>query len=146
MSRVLAQQQHGHVASPPPDLSSTGVRERLSPGAIKAFMNIIDAWNISAKDARQLLGGVSNGLYYQYRRNPNRTLSQDALMRTSLLVGIFKALNVLHEQELADAWVSLPNANRIFRGTTPLDYMIRGSVPAMLTVRRLLDARTGGLA
>jgi hypothetical protein len=60
-------------------------------------------------------------------------------------VGIFKALNILHGQELADEWIRLPNANRIFSGSTPLDYMIKGGVPAMQTVRRLLDARRGGM-
>ena len=35
----------------------------------------------------------------------------------------------------------LPNSNRIFGGDTPLAYMVSGGVPAMQTVRRLLDAR-----
>ena len=65
--------------------------------------------------------------------------------RISYLVGIFKALNILHSQKLADEWVRLPNTNRIFAGRTPLEYMIRGGVPAMQTVRRLLDARRGGM-
>jgi hypothetical protein len=38
----------------------------------------------------------------------------------------------------------MPNQNRIFAGRTPVDYMIRGGLPAMQTVRRLLDARRGG--
>jgi len=41
--------------------------------------------------------------------------------------------------------VQLPNRNRIFGGGTPLDYMIKGGAPAMQIVRRLLDARRGGL-
>ena len=122
------------------DLSTQAVRKKLSPYAVKAFMNIMDIWRIPATDARTLLGGVSNGRYYELRKNPGKTLGQDAPMRVSLLVGIFKALNILHEQKLADAWVSLPNSNRIFKGNSPLEFMIRGGVPAMHTVRRLLDA------
>lgn len=143
-----ARSPHSGDARPqtPPDLSASEERKRLSPGAIKGFMNIVDAWGIPAYEARKLLGGISNGQYYAYRKNPDRTLGQDALMRVSLLVGIFKALNILHGKELADAWVTLPNANRIFGGGTPLEYMVRGGVPAMLTVRRLLDARRGGTA
>ena len=34
--------------------------------------------------------------------------------------------------------------NRIFAGQAPLAYMIKGGLPAMQTVRRLLDARRGG--
>jgi len=40
--------------------------------------------------------------------------------------------------------VHLPNSNRLFGGATPLAYMIRGGVPALQTVRRLLDARRAG--
>ena len=74
----------------------------------------------------------------------NRILSADELFRISYLIGIFKALNVLHGQSLADQWVRLPNSNRIFNGATPLEYMKKGGQPAMQTVRRLLDARIQG--
>ena len=97
-------------------------------------------------DAKQLLGGVSNGPYYEMKRHPgNRVLDPDTLLRISYLLGIFKALNSLHGQPLADEWVSLPNSNRIFGGGTPLVYMIQGGLPGMSTVRRLLDARQAGL-
>jgi Protein of unknown function (DUF2384) len=39
---------------------------------------------------------------------------------------------------------SLPNTNPIFGGETPLTYMTKGGVPAMLRVRQLVDARRGG--
>ena len=39
----------------------------------------------------------------------------------------------------------LPNTNRIFGGSTPLAYMLKGGVTAMQTVRRLLDSRRGGM-
>jgi hypothetical protein len=32
----------------------------------------------------------------------------------------------------------------MFGGETPLAYMVKGGVPAMLRVRQLLDARRGG--
>jgi hypothetical protein len=125
------------------DLSSTAERERLSPSALKAFFNIAERWDIRDRDARALLGGVSNGPYYKWKRDPNRTLDADTLMRISYLVGIFKALNILYGEKLADEWVRLPNTNRIFGGQRPLNYMMAGGVPAMQTVRRLLDARRG---
>ena len=40
---------------------------------------------------------------------------------------------------------TLPNTNRIFNGRTPLEYVIRGGLPALQIVRRLLDARRGGM-
>jgi len=71
-------------------------------------------------------------------------LDVDRLTRISLLIGIFKALHVLHSEALADRWVQLPNTNRIFRGASPLDYMMRGGLPAIHAVRRLVDARRAG--
>lgn len=131
--------------SPLVDLQCKAERERLSPGALKAFFNIMDRWGIRDEDARQLLGGVTNGPYYEMKKEPQgRVLEADRLVRISYLVGIFKALNILHSERLADEWVRLPNTNRIFRGTTPLAFMLSGGVPAMQTVRRLLDARRGG--
>ena len=126
------------------DLASKAERERLSPSALKAFFNIVERWSVRDEDARQLLGGVTNGPYYEMKKSPEgRVLDADKLLRTSYLIGIFKALNILHGQPLADEWVRLPNVNRIFAGSTPLAYMMKGGVPAMQTVRRLLDARRG---
>ena len=129
-----------------PDLSRLDERRRLSPAAMKALFKIVDRWNISDEDARQLLGGISNGSYYQLKANPGstKTLDQDRLERISYLIGIFKALNILYSQRLADQWMRLPNTNPIFAGRTPIDYVLRGGQRAMDTVRRLLDARRGG--
>lgn len=130
--------------APPVDLSSRAARERLSPSALKAFFTIAARWGVRDEDARGLLGGVSNGPYYKWKKDPARTLDTDTLTRISYLVGIFKALNLLYGRSVADAWVRLPNANRLFGGRTPLAYMIEGGLPALQTVRRLLDARRGG--
>jgi Protein of unknown function (DUF2384) len=91
-----------------------------------------------------LLGGISNGAYYELKKRGSRILDQDRLTRISLLTGIFKALNILYSKKLADRWIRLPNTNPMFGGETPLTYMVRGGLPAMLRVRQLLDARRGG--
>ena len=131
--------------SPLVDLSARSERERLSRSAITAFLNIMEKWGVRDEDARALLGGMSNGPFYEMKKNPNRTLDADTLTRLSYLVGIFKALNILYSEALADAWIQRSNANRIFGGQTPLAYMIKGGLPALQVVRRLLDARRGGM-
>ena len=128
----------------PPDLSARASRERLSAPALKAFFNIVARWKVRDEDARALLGGVTNGPFYEMKRKPDRMLDTDRLTRISYLIGIFKALHILHSSKLADEWVRLPNSNPIFAGETPLGYMIRGGLPAMQTVRRLVDARRAG--
>jgi hypothetical protein len=128
----------------PADLSNKEVAKRLSPSAVKAFLKIASLWELRDEDARQLLGGMSNGAYYELKKKRSRILDQDRLTRISLLTGIFKALNILYSKRLADRWIQLPNTNPMFVGETPLAYVIRGGVPAMLRVRQLLDARRGG--
>jgi hypothetical protein len=128
----------------PADLGSRPARERLSAPGLKAFFNIMARWKVRDEDARGLLGGVSNGPFYEMKRNPERVLDADRLTRISYLLGIFKALHILHAPTLADEWVQLANTNPLFDGQTPLAYMMRGGLPAMQTVRRLLDARRAG--
>ena len=128
----------------PSDLGSRPARERLSAPGLKAFFNIMARWKVRDEDARALLGGVSNGPFYEMKRNPERVLDTDRLTRISYLLGIFKALHILHAPSLADEWVQLANSNPLFDGQTPLAYMMRGGLPAMQTVRRLLDARRAG--
>lgn len=129
--------------SPVVDLASKAERERLSPSAVTAFMNIMARWGVRDEDARGLLGGMSNGQFYEMKRKPDRVLSTDMLTRISYLVGIFKALNILYSEKLADAWVQRPNSTRLFGGQTALACMIKGGLPVMQSVRRLLDARRG---
>ena len=128
----------------PPDLRVRGERERLSAPALQAFFSIMARWRVRDEDARALLGGVTNGPFYEMKRTPERVLDPDRLTRVSYLVGIFKALHILHSPALADEWIQLPNRNPIFGGDTPLAYLLRGGLPAMQTVRRLLDARRAG--
>jgi hypothetical protein len=128
----------------PADLSDRGVQKRLAPPAIKAFLKICELWEVRDGDARQLLGGISNGAFYELKRKLRGSLDQDRLIRISILVGIFKALNILYGKRLADHWVQLPNENPMFGGESPLAYMIKNGQPAMLRVRQLLDSRRGG--
>ncbi len=127
------------------NLADHATRKRLSPTGMKAFLRIMDRWGIKDNEARDLLGGVSSGSFYGLKKGPGRrALDQDTLTRISLLIGIFKALNILYSERLADAWMTLPNSNPMFRGSTPLAYILRLGQPGMVEVRQMLDARRGG--
>jgi hypothetical protein len=87
---------------------------------------------------------MSHGTFYDALKKRTVVLNADQLTRVSLLIGIYKALNILYSQKLADAWMTLPNTNPIFGGDTPLNYVKNGGIPALMRVRQLLDARRGG--
>jgi hypothetical protein len=127
------------------DLNSRAERERLSQSALKGFFRLAAAWNLRDDDARELLGGLSSSAFYDWKKNPDRVLEVDRITRVSYLLGIYKSLHILYGDKLADEWVQLPNTNPIFAGHTPLAFMLGGGLLAMQSVRRLLDARRGGL-
>jgi hypothetical protein len=134
----------GFSAEKAADLSQRAIQQKLSRSGVQAFFKIMEIWGLKDESARLLLGGISNGVFYQLKRGHEKTLDQDKLTRISTLLGIFKALNLLYSRKLADSWIGLPNSNPMFAGDSPLQYMIKGGVPGFLRVRQLLDARRGG--
>lgn len=117
------------------------VRRRLGPAAWKGFCRIMAAWQVPAEESRQLLA-LQPAIRADELNPPE--LNEEQLFRIAHLIGIFKALHILHSDKLADEWVKLPNTNVMFSGQTPLIYMIRRGVRAMRNVRKLLDARCAG--
>lgn len=134
-----------YIPEPLVDFNSYNERKRLSGSSLTGFFKMMEIWKVRDEDAKLLLGGVSNGPFYEMKKNPkSKVLGVDQMYRVSYLLGIFKAINVLHSQELADRWVQIPNKGPLFYGKTPLQYMIEGGLPALQTVRRFLEARTQG--
>lgn len=131
--------------TPPVDLNDRAQRKRLSKSALQGFFKLAQAWNLRDEEACNLLGGVSSSAFYEWKKKPDRILDADRITRVSYLLGIYKALHILYGETLADKWIKLPNRNRIFNGQTPLDYLQQGGMPAMHTLRQLLDARRGGI-
>jgi len=144
MNAVAASPDLGLDLRKLPDLADGATRARLSAPAIHAFFSIVEKWGVRNEDAMALLGGASHGRYYELKKNRKGLLSQDELTRISLLIGIFKALNILFSQKLANQWTSRPNTNPMFNNAAPLQLLMRGGVPGMIGVRRLLDSRRGG--
>ena len=127
------------------DLNDKAERARLSKSALKGFFRLTTAWRMRDEDARELLGGLSSSSFYEWKKEPGRVLEVDRITRISYLLGIYKALHILYGDKLADEWPALPNQNAIFAGRTPLAFMLSGGLLAMQSVRKLLDARRGGL-
>lgn len=135
----------GYAFDDAPNLADSAERERLSSSAIKAFLRIAETWELSEVQARGLLGGIASSTFHAWKTaRGSKKLDQDTLMRISLVVGIFKALNIYFGKPWADRWVTLGNRGPVFNGRTPIEYMLRQGQPGMLQVRRMLDSWRGG--
>lgn len=119
-------------------------RARLSEVALKAFLGLMRAWDLSNAEAAALLG-VSASTLDRMKRGYRPTLSQDQLTRVSALVGVYKGLHLLFADETADEWTRRPNRGPLFDRESPIEAMIEGGIPRMLEVRRYVDAVRGGL-
>jgi Antitoxin Xre/MbcA/ParS C-terminal toxin-binding domain/Antitoxin Xre-like helix-turn-helix domain len=126
------------------DRRDPAVRRRLSPAALRTFFAVARAWTLSAAEERALLGWPPSSTFHKYKSGQPGVLSYDTLTRISLVLGIYKALQVLYpEAAFADRWIGMPNSNPLFGGRTPLALMTETGVDGLFQVRRLLDARRG---
>lgn len=134
------------AASRPPQTFASAVdRTRLTPAALAALRNLAQVWKLTSQEAADLLG-VSVSTWERIRANHwKQSLSQDQFMRVSALVGIFKGLHLLFVDEMADRWIRLRNSGPLFLNRTPIEAMHEGGIPAMLEIRRYVDALRGGL-
>ena len=130
---------------PLPNFADETARARLTPAALEAVRNLADAWHATGEEMAALVG-VSPSTWDRIRAAKwQQTLSQDQLTRVSALVGVFKGLNLLFADDMADRWPKLANRGPLFANRTPVDTMIEGGIPVMIEVRRYVDALRGGL-
>src|SRR5262245_61908034 len=99
-------------------------RRRLSAPALRTFFAITRAWGLSVADERALLGWPPPSTFHKYKAGQGGVLSFDTLTRISLVLGIYKALQVLYpDAGFADRWMEMPNANGLFGGRTPAAFV-----------------------
>jgi hypothetical protein len=122
-----------------PDMSAAGLR---------AFVKIAHDWDLSAEEQIVLLGSPGRSTFFKWKAEPETArLGRDTLERLSLLLGIYKALQILLPQPAAaDGWVKRPNSAPPFGGRRALDRMLAGNISDLVAVRQYLDAMRGGWA
>jgi hypothetical protein len=110
--------------------------------ALKTFFRLAAEWDLSADEQLVLLGRPGRSTYYRWRSQAPAALSVDTLERISLLLGIYKALQILFPTpERATGWLRRPND--AFGGRTALEVMLGGRMDDLYQVRRHLDAWRG---
>ncbi|MEO6593337.1 MAG: MbcA/ParS/Xre antitoxin family protein [Planctomycetota bacterium] len=119
----------------------------LDPGkiaiAMSAFFRLADAWQLSADEARTLLGQPARATFFQWKAGQVGRVPYDTIRRISWLLGIWKALQILFPvAERADAWVRRQNS--LLGGQSALQRMLAGDVTDLAEVRSMLDYARGG--
>ncbi|CAN7538972.1 MbcA/ParS/Xre antitoxin family protein [Caballeronia sp. LjRoot31] len=120
----------------------------MSAAGLRAFFNIARDWALSADEQIVLLGSPGRSTFFKWKATPQTArLGRDTLERLSLILGIYKALQILLPQaEAADGWIKRANTAPPFGGRRALDRMLAGNVSDLVAVRQYLDAMRGGWA
>jgi uncharacterized protein (DUF2384 family) len=117
-------------------------RGRRDAVALKTFFRLATEWGLTADEQLVLLGRPGRSTFYRWKAQAPATLSVDTLERISLLLGIYKALEILFPAaEHATGWLRRPN--EAFGGRTALQVMLGGRMDDLYQVRRHLDAWRG---
>lgn len=112
---------------------------------VKAMVRVAEAWSLTNAEAAALFD-VPTATWSRMKAGSFKgNLDQDKMMRASLLIGIFKGLRVLFNGPLEKGWPKQPNTGPAFAGHAPVDRMIAGGIPAMMSVRGHIDALRGGV-
>ncbi|NML31584.1 DUF2384 domain-containing protein [Paraburkholderia sp. G-4-1-8] len=134
--------------APPRRSPSEPTLPEMSAAGLRAFFNIARDWDLNADEQIVLLGSPGRSTFFKWKASPQTArLGRDTLERLSLLLGIYKALQILLPQpSAADAWIKRPNSAPPFGGRRALDRMLAGNISDLVAVRQYLDAMRGGWA
>jgi hypothetical protein len=109
----------------------------MNKAALQAFFGLASRWQLSTREARELLGAPPFGTYYRWRRRKNGRLPEEVQQRISHLIVIYKALHMLLPAGQADGWLRKPNL--AFSGDSALARMLAGGFTGLISVRQYLD-------
>lgn len=113
---------------------------------IKALSRVAERWDLGNDEIAALVGVGGRRTWSRWKEAPEKAaFSQDQLTRASLMIGCYKALNLIFSKPLADLWPQRTNTGALFGGLTPVTVMEQGGIPAMLAIRQHLDGLRGGL-
>ncbi len=124
-------------------------RKRTSAPGLRAFREIANRFDLSEAERIAILGDPGRSTYHQWMKKAREqqplTLPLDTLLRISAMLGIYKALTILFEDESqALVWLKGPHQGTLFAGASPMVYMLEGGHDGLMSVRRHLDAWRGG--
>ncbi len=141
-------QRHGQAdvsdGYSPDILKDPETRKAYSNTAMKAFIRMMDAWDMTVSERCAILGDVPRQTYHKWARGDVSKLSRDQLERIGITLGIYKGLVLLFNDEKGRLrWFKSPNHDYAFRGKSPSERMTEGGMTDLYTVRSYVDGLRG---
>lgn len=111
------------------------VEPEVSRVALKTFFNISSTWGLTESEKMDLLGNPPPAIYQDWQAGEAPIVSQKTLKRISYVLGIYKNLRILFQDESrASAW--LRKQNKAFDGVSAIDRISKD----LASVRHYLDS------
>lgn len=117
---------------------------QINTVALKAYARIAATWELDMEEAASLV--AMDRFTWMRARKPGSAeqLTDDQLLRISVLIGIYRSLEIYFAEPLGRQWMTRLNAGSLFNGRRPVDTAIEGGLPQLLAVRTYLEALCEG--
>ena len=119
--------------------------DAMIDAGIRAFVRLADAWALKNNAAAGILDVEPRTWTRMKGGTWSGRLTQDQTLRLSAIIGLYKGLHLYFSDPLADRWFALPNSGPPFMGQSPLEYVLKGGLPALIATRSYVDALRGGV-
>ncbi|MFC0349859.1 hypothetical protein [Undibacterium danionis] len=109
---------------------------------IATFFRIMKLWKVSECKQRKLLFCPPVEIFDAWRNGKSLSaINQRLLIRLSLVVGIYKDLQIVFWSSTvrADSWVSTANSKPLFAGLSPIQWMLANDNEQIKKIRDYLQ-------
>ena len=127
--------------------NAAGERRRsdMQGVGLKDFDWIAEAWSLTGREAAALEDMTEASGKRATKPGFSGELSPDQILRFSALAGLYKSLEIYFNPPLSGQFIKLANSGPEFDDQRPVDAMIHGGLPKIMSTRTYVDALRGGL-
>ena len=117
---------------------------QINAVALKAYARIAATWELHMEEAASLVAMDRFTWMRATKPGSAEQLTDDQLLRISVLIGIYRSLEIYFSEPLGRQWMTRPNEGSLFNGRRPVDTAIEGRLPQLLAIRTYLEALCEG--
>jgi hypothetical protein len=123
-----------------PDAVATDAgRVTLTPTTMTALRVLARAWRLTRAEGAALIG-VSASTWGRFQAGTwSGKLSQDQLLRVSMMIDMYRGLHLLFDGAMADRWPRRRNGGPPFAHMTPIGLMTVRGTAGIIEVRRYVE-------